>query len=158
ATNASTSTSTADAADPAKGGTLGVGASVALNVLPTNTADAEAQDSAGLVHAGNVTVSATGIHTVTTGAVNGAARSNRGRAGGLGAALVTTAPPARLATRASRLRATGAVRVSAAHSSTTPPTADGDTRGAKVGIGASVGVAVVNDNATAAADRSISAG
>jgi hypothetical protein len=158
ATNASTSTATADANDPAKGGALGVGASVALNVLPTNTADAEALDSAGLVHAGNVTVSATGTHTVTTSAVNGAAGSKLGLAAGIAVALISNDTTARLGTSASPLSATGAVTVSAAHSSTTTTTADGDTRGAKVGIGASVGVAVVNDNATAAADRSISAG
>jgi hypothetical protein len=158
ATNASNSTATANANDPAKGGQLGIGASAAVNVLPTNTADAEAQDSAGLTDAGNVTVSATGSHTVTTNAVNGAAGSELGLAGGIAVALVTNDTTARLGNSASPLSARGAVTVSAAHSSTTTTTADGETRGNKVGIGVSIGVAVVTDDATAAADRSISAG
>jgi hypothetical protein len=158
ATNTSTSSATANANDPARGGQLGVGASVAVNVLPTNTADAEAQDSAGLTDAGNVTVSATGIHAVTTNAVNGAAGGTLGLAGGIAVALFTNGTTARLGTSPTPLLATGAVTVSAAHSSTTTTTADGGTRGDAVGVGVSVGVAVVIDDATAAADRSITAG
>jgi hypothetical protein len=158
ATNSSASSARASANDPAKGGQLGVGASAAVNVLPANTADAEVQDSAGLANANNVTVSAVGTHTVTTSALNGAAGSALGLAGGIAVALVTNDTTARLGTSAAPLSAVGAVTVSAAHSSTTTTTADGETRGAKVGVGVSVGVAVVTDDATAAADRSIIAG
>src|SRR5262249_44010693 len=73
AKNTSTATATAlPAGHGVTGAKLGVGASVALNVLPKNTADAEAQDSSALTNAGAVTVSATGTHRVTTNASNGA--------------------------------------------------------------------------------------
>jgi hypothetical protein len=130
ATNTSTAAATAlPAGHGAMGGKLGVGASLALNVLTTNTADAEAQDSSVLTNAGAVTVSATGTHTVTTKADNGASGGKVGIAAGVGVAIVTNNTTARLGTSASTLSATGAVTVTAANTSTATTTTDGATTG-----------------------------
>ena len=88
-TATNTSASTADAEPVNEGatssGSLGVGASVALNIVP-NTTSATIEDGATLTGASDLTLAATGNHTVTTTAVNGAAAKD-GTGIGISAAI-----------------------------------------------------------------------
>ncbi len=68
--NTSTDLTFAIPGSPATGGSLGVGASLALNVI-NNTTDSEVQDGAALTNAGNVTVTAGSSQTILTWAQNG---------------------------------------------------------------------------------------
>ena len=72
--NNSTDLTFAVPGSPATGGSLGVGASLALNII-TNTTQSEVQDGAALTNAGNVTVTAGSSQTIITWAQNGAAGS-----------------------------------------------------------------------------------
>lgn len=150
-----TSESTAEA-KPADGGstgdTLGIGASVAVNVA-TNESRAALEDAGQIHGAGNLTLSATGAHAMTTTAEAGAE-------GGIGLTPVVAVSvadnftTARLGTGAA-LTLGGALEISATHSGRTTTSAAAEVAGEKVAVGASVAVNVVSDAATALVARSV---
>ena len=70
-----TSSNTATAKADATGGTIGVGASVALNIAANNASRAEVEDTVVLVNAKDLTLSASGDHAMVTTASAGSAGS-----------------------------------------------------------------------------------
>ncbi len=85
--NASTELTFAVPAGAATGDSLGVGASVALNIITNNT-QSEIENGAALTGAGNVAVTANSSHTITTWGQNGAA-GGVATAGGVAVAIAS---------------------------------------------------------------------
>ena len=145
-------------AKPADGGatgdTLGLGASVALNII-ANRSLAEVSDNAVLTGAGALTLAATATHAVTTTAESGST-------GGVSItpvvalSMVNNSTAARLGSGAT-LTTSGAVSVSAAQVSTTTTTAKAEAAGAKAAIGLSLALALVDDQVLATTERNIAA-
>lgn len=153
---ANESESTAEA-KPADGGTsgdsVGIGASVAINVA-TNEVRAAVEDGGQVNGAQDVTLAATGRHEMATAAEAGAA-------GGIGLTPVVAVSVADNTTTA-RLGSGGALVLSgnllvgATHSGSTTTSAKADVAGEKAAIGAAVAVGVVSDVALATTDRAVS--
>ncbi len=137
---------------------VGVGGSLALNII-SDTTDSEVEDGASLTGAGGVTVTASSPHTITTTAKNGAAGSV---AVGAGIAIVIASDltTARVGSDTQTLNATGAVTIGASGSFTVVSSADADAadQGGSVGIGATVVVNDVQDSFLADLDRNVTAG
>ncbi|MBI1395302.1 MAG: LEPR-XLL domain-containing protein, partial [Betaproteobacteria bacterium] len=151
----------------ANGGTVGVGASVALNVVNTTTNAVVADQAVLTGTAQNVLIEAAGAHNVKTLAQNGAGAGSSGSGSGVGVgagvalAIVDHEKNATLGagTQATdTLNATGTVTLHAAHASAATTQADADAAGGKVGVGASVGIEVLTDNVHASTARNIAAG
>ena len=123
----------------ASGSTVGIGASVALNII-ANRSLAEVSDNAVLTGAGALTLAATATHAVTTTAESGST-------GGVSItpvvalSMVNNSTAARLGSGAT-LTTSGAVSVSAAQVSTTTTTAKAEAAGAKAAIGLSLALAL----------------
>jgi filamentous hemagglutinin family protein len=151
-------TETTAEAKPADGGatgdTLGLGASVAINIV-ANRSKAEVADGATVAGASDLTLSATAVHAVTTAA-------EAGSSGGvsltpvLALSMVNNTTTARLGTGSAQVNS-GDVSVSAAQQSTTSTTAKADAAGAKAAIGASLALALVDDRVLATTDRNVTA-
>ncbi len=139
----------------ATGDTVGVGASVALNIV-ANRSVAELGDGAALVGAGEVSLDAAGMHTVET-------LAEAGSAGGISLtpvvalSLVNNTTSARLGSGAV-LDTSGAVSVAAAQDASTTTTAKADAAGATAAIGASLALALVDDRVLATTARNVSSG
>jgi hypothetical protein len=139
----------------ATGDTVGVGASVALNIL-ANRSVAEVADGGVVTGAGDLTLSASATHAAETTA-------EAGSSGGvsitpaLALSLINNTTTARLGTGGTQ-SVTGAVSVSAAQHSTITTEASGKAAGSNAAIGASLALAIVDDRAVATTARSISAG
>ena len=137
----------------------GFGASVAVDVV-TATTTAALQDGASLTGAGNLVLSATGSHTVTTTAVNGAAATG-GSGTGIGitaaVAIVNNSTVATLGTASSPLAITGALSATATQTDVVMTSANGKAAGSN-GVGIAIAVNVVTDSATASTAQSIKAG
>ncbi|MBI5616868.1 MAG: right-handed parallel beta-helix repeat-containing protein, partial [Gammaproteobacteria bacterium] len=147
----------------ASGGTVGVGASVALNVVDTTTASTVDDGATLNGTAGNVLVEAAGAHNVKTVAKNGAGAGASGSGSGVGVgagvalAIVDHEKTAYLGT-GNAITATGTATIHAAHAAAAETSADADAAGGQVGVGASVGINILIDNVHAGAARSITAG
>ena len=139
----------------ATGETVGIGASVAMNIA-TNETRAELSNGAQLYNADDITLSATGKHSNVVEAEAGAA-------GGIGVtpvlamAVVDNSTTARLGTGGT-VTLNGDWLASATHSGTTATSAKADVAGEKAAIGAAVAITLVNDTAVASAARSIHSG
>jgi hypothetical protein len=157
--NATDTASAVPATDSgASGGKVGIGASLALNII-SDTTQSEIQDGAALTGAGGVTVTASSPHTITTTAKNGAAGSV---AVGAGIAIVIASDQttARIGSDTQTLNASGGLTIAASGSFTVVSEADAKAadNGGSVGIGATVVVNVAQDSFLADLDRNVSAG
>jgi ubiquinone biosynthesis protein UbiJ len=138
----------------ASGGKVGIGASVAVNVV-ANRSTAEIQDSAALNNPGNVTLQANGVFDMLT-------QTEAGSQGGVSItpsvaiSLANNSTTAQIGSGAA-LTLTGDLLVQADQTSTTSTIAKGSSQGAKAAIGAAVAVALVDDEVTATTARSITA-
>ncbi len=137
--------------------TVGVGASVALNLVPINETLAELADGATLTGANDLTLNATSQSTFTTTTETGAEASD-GVA--VSAAVATTltknSTTARLGT-GSALSLTGNSEVAAIHSASATTTASGEAAGTDVAVGAVLALNLVTATTTATTDRALSA-
>jgi hypothetical protein len=143
----------------ASGATVGIGASIAVNVV-ANRSVAEISSGAALGGAGSVALSASGSHTVNTEATAGAeggiaitpavavAVVNNSTKADFGAGAVITT---QLVNGSS-----GDITLGAQQSATETTKASGSATGGKAAIGAAVAVAVVNDTVLAQTSRSLS--
>ncbi|MBL8225533.1 MAG: leukotoxin LktA family filamentous adhesin [Chromatiales bacterium] len=143
-------------ATPADGGatgeTLGIGASVAVNVA-SNAARAELADGAGLDGAGSLSLLANGSFTTST-------EAEAGSAGGIAltpVVAVTLADNRSIARIGSGLPLVlaGELLVEASHTGLTTSQAQAEAAGDKVAIGASVAVNVASDVALATTLRDV---
>ncbi len=153
---ASTASDTAMAAakDTGAGSKVGVGASVALNIL-SDTVDAELSDSATMTGGGAMTVSSALTHTVVTDAEAGSSGNGVSVAPAIALAIVNDTTTARLGT-GTALNLGGSLVDSAAHSGTiTTTTGSAADAGGKAAVGVSIGVVIASDTTTAATARSL---
>ncbi|MBW6507438.1 MAG: leukotoxin LktA family filamentous adhesin [Rhodobacteraceae bacterium] len=139
----------------ATGETVGVGASVALNIL-ANRSVAEVANGGVVTGAGNLTLGATATHVAAT-------KAEAGSSGGvsitpaLALSLINNTTTARLGSGGAQ-SASGAVSISAAQHSTITTEASGKAAGSTAAIGAALALALVDDRTTATTARNISAG
>ncbi|RJR48541.1 MAG: calcium-binding protein, partial [Desulfobacteraceae bacterium] len=148
------------------GGSLGIGASVALNIVDTTT-QAEVGNDAVILNANDLSLSATSDNAAITTAKAGASASSTGSGGsgssggvGVGAAVaisvVTNETVAQLGTSSSTLALTGNLGATAAHTGITTTTADGEvSKGSSAAIGAAIAIGVSTDTTTATTLRPI---
>ncbi|MDP3862396.1 MAG: hypothetical protein Q8Q63_12510, partial [Phaeovulum sp.] len=139
----------------ATGATVGVGASVALNIL-ANRSVAEIADGSVVSGAGDLTLAARATHVAAT-------KAEAGSSGGvsitpaLALSLINNTTTAQLGSGGTQT-VTGAVSVSAMQHSTTTTEASGKAAGSTAAIGAALALALVDDRATATTARNLSAG
>ncbi|HLX80288.1 MAG TPA: leukotoxin LktA family filamentous adhesin, partial [Burkholderiales bacterium] len=137
----------------ASGGSVGIGASVAVNVV-ANRSTAEVQDTAQLTNPGNTTLQASGQFDMLT-------QAEAGSAGGVSItpsvaiSLANNSTTAQIGASTTALTLTGDLQVEADQTSTTSTIAKGSSQGAKAAIGAAVAVALVDDEVTATTSRAI---
>ena len=141
----------------ATGGTAGIGASLALNII-SDTTQSEVQPNADLTGAASLTVTASSSHTIMTTATNGAS----GMVGiGAGIAIVIASDQTTASVgsdSATPLVLTGGLTIGASGSFSVVSVADATaaTSGG-IGIGASVVVNVAQDSFLADLDRGVTA-
>ncbi|RZI65243.1 MAG: leukotoxin LktA family filamentous adhesin, partial [Variovorax sp.] len=152
--SASESTAKATPADGgATGDKVGIGASVAVNVVGTRTV-AQLADGSQLSGARDVTLAATSEHTLQT-------ESEAGSAGGISItpsaaiSLSSHTTQATLGTSPAAFTLSGDLLLQAAQSTSTQTTAKGSAVGGKAAIGAAVAVALVDDLVEATTARAI---
>ena len=140
----------------ATGGSVGVGASVALNLINNATSQAQIGTNAGVSNAGNITLSAT-----TKG--DSDAEATAGASGGKlafdAAVAVTTLSQTTDASieSGSDIGASGNVGVTSTSSGAHTATTTGIAKSGSVAIGASVGVITSSSTTSATIDRNVSA-
>jgi hypothetical protein len=141
--------------DGATGGSVGVGASVAINIV-ANRAIAEVADGASIADVDDVTLDASGHFSAS-------AEASAGSAGGisitpaLALSLINNTTTARLGAGAT-LVAGGAVSLTAMQQSSITTKASGKAAGANVAIGAALAIAVIDDVVLSTTARSVNAG
>ncbi len=144
-------------AGAATGDDLGVGASVAVNVI-TNVTWSEIQNGAALTGAGNVAVTASGSPTITTWGQNGS-EGGIAVAGGVATTIASDKTTARIGSDSKALDAAGGLTIDASGAFSVNSLADATTNaGESFGLGASVVVSVTQDAFLADLDRNVSAG
>ncbi len=137
----------------ASGGSVGVGASVGLNIVATRS-QATLADGVTVSGAGPVSLSALGTHVVTT-------QADQGAAGGVAVTPVVAVSVVNDQTQASigalvgGLSASGDVTVSAQQTATEATEASGSAAGGKAAVGAAIAVSVVNDTVVATTSTSV---
>ncbi len=158
ALNNATDTTLAQPAGAATGSTLGIGASLALNVI-NETTEAEIQDSAAVTNPGNVTVTAASAQTILAWGQNGAA-GGVAIGAGIAIAIVGDSTTAEVGADSSQpLDLSGNLTIGASGSFTVNSLADAaSSPGATLGLGASVAVNVAQDSFTAELGRNVNAG
>jgi hypothetical protein len=137
------------------GQSVGVGASVALNV-PAASARAAVENGATLSGAHALTVSALGNHTATTGALAGAA-GGTATAGAVSLAIPSGATEAVVGTGPA-LTLTGGLTVTTDRTTATTTRVDGASAVSGAAVGASVGLTVASESAEAAVGRGVQTG
>ena len=153
---------TANAQPPVKAaaGTLGVGASVALNI-DSNTTLAELGDTAQLTGAKNLTFTAGSNDTVATNAASGASGGSVSISPSAGITVVTNTTTAQVGAPDAAndtLVVGGAFSATATHTAlTSTATGAGSGAGSAVSAGVSIALAFVTDQTTATTGRSIDA-
>ncbi|MEA3511109.1 MAG: hypothetical protein U9R51_06700, partial [Actinomycetota bacterium] len=136
----------------ADGSSVGIGASVALNIITDKTT----ADLAGTVNgAAVVAVTATAENSAATAAKNGAA-GGIAVAPVVGVMLSTVTTTARLSAGA-LLTTTGAVRVEATQTASAETEASGDTEGETAAVGIALALTIAKHTVTAATARSVDA-
>ena len=149
----------ANAAEKGMGdSTLGIGASVAINITHYDTI-ASLDNSANLVGAQDLFMHAKSDHSVVTEAKSGASGGEESIAPvvALGFAFHTT--EARIGTQNGTLGVSNAMTVSAEHTGLVDTKATGEADGAKnAAVGAALGLSFVQENVKATTARSLSSG
>ena len=139
------------------GGAVGVGASVALNIVNT-TVNASLQNGATLAGAGSLALSATSADSATTTAETGAT-AGTAVAPGVGIAIVEDAAQAELGTAGpSPLALGGALTLDATNSGATVTTVSASAAGANAAVGAAIALTFANDSAVATTNQNVSSG
>ncbi|MEN6412388.1 MAG: hypothetical protein ABFC84_06420, partial [Veillonellales bacterium] len=154
ADNRSVSTANALPSGTASGDKVGVGASVAVNIGINHVA-AEIEDSALITGANDVSLAATGSHTLTTEA----------KAGSAGNISVTPVVALTIADNQASakvgsgdpLNITGDLTVKADNAGSSTTTAEGQADGEKAAVGIAIGLTVAVDEAEATTKRDIRA-
>jgi hypothetical protein len=146
-------TATTAKATSSAAGNVGIGASVALNILDTNNTYAMIEDGAVLTNAAALSVTAYGDHTITTTTEAGSAGGSVAISPSVAIAIADNNTTARIGTSGTVLNA-ASVNVSAAHKSAVTTLSDGSAAG-DVGVGVSIAINDVNDIVTAEAARTI---
>ena len=124
----------------ASGGKVGVGASVALNLI-TDATDATLSDGAAFSGGASLAVSANSVLSTTT-------KAEAGAAGGIAVdavvalAMLDQTTTARIGTSATGLTVSGAVSVSATSGGDHTASADGNVKAGNVGVGAAAAVII----------------
>ena len=137
----------------ASGGKVGIGASVALNLVATRST-AELADGAWLSGAGDVTLQASGVHGIVT-------QAEQGSAGGVAVTPVIALTLASDRTLSSigalsgGLDATGNIEVGAKQLSSALTQASGSAAGGKAAVGAALAIAVLDEETIATTSSSI---
>ena len=152
----STATGAAQVAAASSGSSskVGVGATLAVNVVVDSTL-AELTDGAALTSAGGVTVQADATHTLTTTATGGAAGASVSITPLAAVAVSLNTTTASLGTSATTMDLTGALSLQADQTDTVTTTATGQTVG-DVAVGASLAATVAMDHDSASLNRSVS--
>src|SRR5215203_4846896 len=146
---------TADAASDAKGGTVGIGASVALNILDDRITRAEVVNAATFSGGANLTIAADSFHRVFT-------VDKAGSAGGVAVspsvsiAIVKDETTARLGT-GSATTVSGSATIAATSLLVSTLKSDGEAGGGDVAVGAAVGVNYIRPTTTAELARNLTA-
>ncbi|AZO95863.1 hypothetical protein [Halocella sp. SP3-1] len=154
--NSSSTARALPAGDGVSADSVGIGASVAMNIVNNNTL-AQVLDGAVITGVNNVGLNVTGNHEIGTMAEAGAA----GRTAVTPVVALTVADnktTASLGTSASTLSLAGNLNLTADNQGVSITEAKGNTEGSNVAIGASLAVSVVDDRAEATTDRDINAG
>jgi hypothetical protein len=138
-------------------GDVGVGASVALNVINDNVTRAEIENTAVLTHAGNVELTATSDHLVRTKTQAGAS-GDVAVSPAVAISIIDNDTTALVGSAATPLDASGTVDAKADHTSSVKTIGDAVAAGSDVGVGAAVGVAVTYDTVLATVARNVTAG
>ncbi len=145
----------ANADSNAKGGTVGIGASVALTILDDHITRSAVEDGATFAGGAAFDITADSRHVVTT-------TDKAGSAGGVSVspsvsiAIVKDQTSARLGT-GNALTVTGAAAVKATAELTSSVTSDAEAGGSNVAVGAAVAINVVTTITTADVQRSLTA-
>ena len=159
ATNQSTSKVSAQAnvkngssGDP---GTVGVGASIGVNVA-VNTTRAEAEDKSTLTNVGALDMDALSVYTQNTEVTGGAAGSKVSITPVVAVAIAVNTTTARLGQSADTLDLSGNLNLDANQKNSVTTKATGQAEG-DVAVGASLAAAVVVDRVSAGLDRDVAA-
>ncbi|MEN6411423.1 MAG: leukotoxin LktA family filamentous adhesin [Veillonellales bacterium] len=146
------SDSTVTVSGGSSGGSVGIGASAAMNIVKQNSAQAQIINDADITNANNISVQASGVHTLDTEATAGAA-------GGIAVSPVVALTAGDNSAEASigtgSILTAGSLNVDATNSDTITTAATGSTDSSKAAVGAALAINVVNDTATATTDRDI---
>src|SRR5207247_5370383 len=145
---------TASSVADAKAGTVGVGASVSINVLTTDHTWAIVEDGAILTNGHNVSITATSTETVNT-TVKAGSDGEDGIAPAVAVAVILPDTKATLGTPGSPLNATGDVTISATFHGVAHASGDADAAGTSVAVGAIIAVNVVLVHTAATTSRNI---
>ncbi|MFN5854601.1 MAG: hypothetical protein ACK456_01665, partial [Pseudanabaenaceae cyanobacterium] len=151
----------ANATSKATGGKVGVGASIALNLLNTDrptTIRAEIEDGVTFNANGgsSLTVTATSARTVTTTVEAGAGGADVSVAPAVAVVVGETKATARIGSGSGTINLTGPVNILATHAGNTIAGGDAVAAGNKVAVGAIVAVNVAIDNTAAQLMRNLS--
>jgi LPXTG-motif cell wall-anchored protein len=146
-------------------GKVGVGASVAINVLTTNVTRAEVADGAVLTGGANVALSATSVDPVTNEVTAGSAGSTAAVSPAVGINVVSPITIARLGappadpgpagTADGGLVATGDVSISATHTGSASVTGDAKAAGDGVAVGAVIALNILTVTTSATTLRDV---
>lgn len=142
--------------EPASGGKVGVGASVALNLFREELVRARIRQDAEVTDANNIRVAASARSDTV-------AEAQAGAAGSIAVDAVVALSELRLVTEAviesgEAIEATGSVELSATSSGAHDATATGDVKSDKVGVGASAAIIISNTSTRAALERDLTTG
>ena len=137
---------------------VGVGASVALDL---NYHDTTASINDGVTWNGGAAstfaVDATANHSMTTEAENGAKAEDVGVSGSVAVVIAKNNTTAYVGTGSGAIKSAGPATINASHTSTTLTTVSSAASGGDAAIGASVGINLVTENATAELARDLTA-
>ena len=146
------------------GASVGIGASVAVNLVnDTTTTGTEAShgqtDAGNITGAGDLVITSTGTDTMSTDAEGGAAGAVSIAASvSVSIPNVTTTASFAAAPTTAAIAASGKIDATATQTASVDSKADGDYTTTKVGIGASLSLTVPTDIVSATSARSLSAG
>ena len=156
ASSESETTATALPDEPASGGKVGVGASVALNLFTEELVRARIRENASIDGAGDLRVTAAARSDTT-------ATAQAGAAGSVAVDAVVALSELKLLTEAviesgDRIDATGEVEITASSTGEHAATATGDVKSDNVGVGASAAIIISNTTTRAALQRDLASG
>ncbi|MEN6567595.1 MAG: leukotoxin LktA family filamentous adhesin, partial [Veillonellales bacterium] len=146
------SDSTVTVSGGSSGGSVGIGASAAMNIIKQNSAQAQIVNDAGITNANNISIQASGVHTLDTEATAGAAG---GTAVSPVVALTVGDNSAEASIGTGSILTADSLTIGATNSDTITTAATGSTDSSKAAVGAALAINVVNDTATATTDRDI---